>query len=392
MQFYFNKLGASFRREGFVSGIRHLTHEATLRTGAYLRGRTLGYSRRSRTFVEFDPLCPGQPIAAVIIPCFNYGAYVEEAVESALKQTLQNVQVIVVDDGSTDERTRHVLRKLESIERIRVMHQPNRGLSAARNAGINATQARYICCLDADDRIDQTYLEKTVALLEVRKDIGIGYPLVKLFGDEDRIWRTRDLDARLLLERNTIPAAAVFRREAWEQVGGYDEDMRLGYEDWEFWLRIARLGYRGRLVPDLLIEHRRHGRTMTHHAQERHQELAGVIRDRHRNVTRTLRKLPTYVPVEQAFSNLSRRPSLGTDPFLVLARVSHATLRELDSNALTAQATTVCIFQRVPLRMRSKLVQMTLAVYVLPDFLMKEYHTKWIEYMTGNHAHHASTT
>jgi glycosyltransferase involved in cell wall biosynthesis len=188
--------------------------------------------------------------------------------------------VIVVDDGSTDP---HTLSVLDALKRPRtvILRRPNGGLSAARNQGISAARGRYICCLDADDRLAPTYLEKAAALLEADLGIGFVYSWVQLFGDENDIWQTEPFDLAELRRRNYISVAAVFRREHWEVVGGFAEDMRDGYEDWEFWLRLAEGGKRGVLIPEALLEHRLHGRTMIYEAREHHESLVTAIQQRH---------------------------------------------------------------------------------------------------------------
>ncbi|NLI13395.1 MAG: glycosyltransferase, partial [Peptococcaceae bacterium] len=261
----------------------------------------------------------GVPLAAVIIPCYNYGKYLPAAVESVLRQTLGNIEVIVVDDGSDDPHTISVLGEIGEGGRVRVIRQPNKGLPAARNTGIRATAARYITCLDADDLIDPTYLEKAVMLLETRPDIGLAYPLAQLFGDVEETWYTEPLDPVKLLQYNHIPVVAVFRREAWEKVGGYDESMRIGYEDWEFWLRLAGEGYGGYLIPERLFKHRRHGKTMTHRAKEKHRQLSEEIRRKHARVARAKRFRASEVKPERAFVNMLGAPRLpGRKRLLVL--------------------------------------------------------------------------
>ncbi|OAT86069.1 glycosyltransferase [Desulfotomaculum copahuensis] len=267
-----------------------------------------------------EPLPAGAPLAAVIIPCYNYGKFLPEAVESVRRQTLGGVEVIVVDDGSDDPQTVEVLDQMAADGDVRVIRQPNRGLPAARNAGIAATAARYICCLDADDMLAPTYLEKAVMVLESRPDTGLAYPLARLFGDVDEIWYTEPLNPVKLLQYNHLPVAAVFRRAAWEKAGGYDEEMRLGYEDWDFWLRLAGAGWRGQLIPEPLFLHRRHGRTMTHRAQEKHRQLTAQIRKKHARVAKVKPLRPVGVRPEEAFANLPASRRLpGRHALLVLA-------------------------------------------------------------------------
>lgn len=240
--------------------------------GLFVEGVALALDVRLQT--RWDP---DLPIASVIIPCYNYGEYVEEAIQSVLSQELQDVEIIVVDDGSTDPYTLEVLQRLD-VPRTRVIRKENGGLPDARNSGISQARGKYICCLDADDTIEPTYLEKAVSLLEANSGVTFTYSWARLFGDESGIWYTEPFDIGRLLERNHITAAGVFARRAWEEVGGYRGDMRFGYEDWEFWLRLAEQGMRGQLIPEALFNHRRHGRTMTHEAQDKHQQIVEQIR------------------------------------------------------------------------------------------------------------------
>jgi glycosyltransferase involved in cell wall biosynthesis len=220
------------------------------------------------------------PIASVVIPCYNYGAFVAEAVDSVLRQELQDTEIIVVDDGSTDEHTLEVLAHLDR-PRTRVIHQPNRGLSEARNEGIRQAAGKYICCLDADDAMEPTYLEKAVALLEANGGVSFAYPWVRLFGDEERVWRTEPFDLRRLLRYNHVAASSVFSKDDWQAAGGFTAELRVGFEDWEFWIKLGALGKRGQLIPEVLLRQRRHGRTMTHEASDRRQQIVAEIRARH---------------------------------------------------------------------------------------------------------------
>jgi glycosyltransferase involved in cell wall biosynthesis len=222
---------------------------------------------------------PSAPLlVSIVIPCFNYGRFVNEAVCSALLQTISSLEVIVVDDGSSDPETIRVLETLKTLPRVRVIRQINAGLPSARNAGIALAHGEYICCLDADDTLEPTYVELCIAALELDRSAGFAYSWVQLFGDETSVWRTRDFDISDALYDNHTAVSAVFRRDDWLAVGGYRPDMRSGYEDWEFWLRIAALGRRGRLIRCPLFNHRRHGRTMTHDAHKLRQMLIETIR------------------------------------------------------------------------------------------------------------------
>jgi len=169
---------------------------------------------------QADRPAAGSVAVSVVIPCFNYGQYVLEAVDSVLVSDLRDLEIIVVDDGSTDQATIEILNKLDR-SRTRVIRQANAGQAAARNAGIRASRGRYILCLDADDAIAPDYLSKAFLILEADPRLGFVYSHLQVFGDENFVWHKPDYNFFQLLWENHVPTAAVFRKEAWGQVGGY---------------------------------------------------------------------------------------------------------------------------------------------------------------------------
>jgi glycosyltransferase involved in cell wall biosynthesis len=158
---------------------------------------------------------PDKPLVSVVIPCYNYGEYLEDAVASVLAQTLQDFEILVVNDGSTEPKTLEVLNSLPK-PKTQVIHQDNKGLPAARNKGIAAARGKYICPLDADDMLGNTYLEKVICLLEAHPDLGFAYSWVRRFGLAHGVWRQPAYNFRSLLINNHISASAVFRKSAWE--------------------------------------------------------------------------------------------------------------------------------------------------------------------------------
>ena len=176
---------------------------------------------------------------SIIIPCFNDGKYLREAVQS-VKQCPEPdaFETIIVNDGSTDSLTLDVLRDLER-EGFRLIHQANRGLGAARNTGIKASRGSYILPLDSDNKIRPNYLSEGVRVLNGNPRVGVVYGDAEYFGAKTGRWKVADFSLSRLVQGNYIDACAVFRRDAWQEVGGYDEQMLLGWEDWDLWLRIA---------------------------------------------------------------------------------------------------------------------------------------------------------
>jgi glycosyltransferase involved in cell wall biosynthesis len=181
------------------------------------------------------------PLISVIIPCFNLGQFLGDALDSILVQTFNDFEVIIVNDGSDDPATVRMLQTLNR-PKTRVVHMVNGGVASARNRGIGEAAGRYILPLDADDRIAPTYLEQAIAVLDAQSEVGIVYCRAELFGEASGEWLLPKFSLPHQLLDNLIFSAAIFRRKQWELVGGYSERMRTGWEDWDFWLRLTALG------------------------------------------------------------------------------------------------------------------------------------------------------
>lgn len=184
------------------------------------------------------------PSVSVIIPCFNDGKYLMEAIESVEQFPDKRVyEIIVIDDGSTDS---HTLTKLRQVEQKghKVLRPGKIGKCKARNSGIRAAKGKYILTLDADNKIEWDYIRKSLYVLNNFPEIGVVYGNHYLFGEEEGYKRVMGFDIRLMLLTNYIDTCAVFRKSAWESVGGFDENMPLEHrEDWNFWLDLYRKGW-----------------------------------------------------------------------------------------------------------------------------------------------------
>jgi glycosyltransferase involved in cell wall biosynthesis len=204
------------------------------------------------------------PAISVIIPCYNLGIYLNEAVQSVLAQTMHDFEIIIVDDGSTDEATCGLLRAFNRPQ-TRVVRQNNKGLPAARNQGIRQSTGRYMCCLDADDRLRPEFLEKALAVLETQPDVGFVTGYFQMFGDRTDIFRYQSCAFPEMLVYNQAVEPALFRREAWEKAGGYCETFSSsGIEDWDLWITILELGYRAEVIPEIVWDYRmRHDQMST---------------------------------------------------------------------------------------------------------------------------------
>jgi len=176
---------------------------------------------------------------SVVIPCFNHGKYINEAIQSVLAYPgHKDLEIIVINDGSTDPFTIEVLNKIDH-PNIKVINQVNQGLGKSRNNGIKLASADIIFVLDSDNRIDPRFIPEALNLFNNDKDLGVVYCDSIIFDDTKSIKRKiQKFDPRVLLMKNYIDACAFFRKSIWTQLGGYDENMPyMGLEDWDFWIR-----------------------------------------------------------------------------------------------------------------------------------------------------------
>lgn len=229
------------------------------------------------------------PKLSVVIPCYNHGQFVQEALESVFAAGRNDIEVIVVDDGSTDPRTIQEMRTLSRDPRLTLIQQKNQGLAAARNNAISAAAADYLLPLDADNRIRPAYLEHGIAVLDAKPKIGVVYGDAEYFGARTGPWKVGPFDRERLLEWNYIDACAVIRREVWEKNGGYRGGMPvMGLEDWDFWLKTYANGWQFEYIPEVLFEYRVMPGSMIHRARAQAQATEEFIADHHGRLYRAI--------------------------------------------------------------------------------------------------------
>jgi glycosyltransferase involved in cell wall biosynthesis/SAM-dependent methyltransferase len=226
---------------------------------------------------------PPAPVVSVVIPCYQQAVYLPEAVDSVVAQTFAAWEIIVVNDGSPDntsDTARALIAKYPG-RHIRLVEQANSGLPAARNAGIRASRGRYILPLDADDKLAPAMLEKLVAVLEAQPKVGFAYPHIRHFGALQTEYPLPDFDRETLIARDNIACvSSLFRKTAWEQAGGYNETMREGYEDWDFWISCVEQGWEGHCVHEPLFLYRKHANSMLTDANRKREKLiASIVRN-----------------------------------------------------------------------------------------------------------------
>src|SRR5258708_10928974 len=181
------------------------------------------------------------PRVSIVVPCHNGGRFLDGLLASLGAQTFRDFETIVVDNGSTEVATREKLAHLGA--EVRVVHQENRYLPGARNRGFLEARAKLILPLDCDDVLEPSYLAETVPILEdAPSDVGFVFTHMRLT-DTLAGALPRHLNRFDQLFLNQLPYCMLIRRSAWEAVGGYDETMRDGTEDWEFHILLSCSGF-----------------------------------------------------------------------------------------------------------------------------------------------------
>lgn len=194
---------------------------------------------------------------SVIIPNYNYEKFIGAAIESALAQSHKKLEIVVVDDGSSDNSC-----EVAAQYPVKLLRQTNAGVSAARNRGAAEATGEMFVFLDADDLLEPYYVATCLDALEKsRPHVGYAYTQMRYFGDQTGVHKSGPFSKRRILRGNLVNASAMVRRRAFEQAGGFREDWRLGWEDYELWVHLFSLGYHGIFIPEPLIRYRRHGVT-----------------------------------------------------------------------------------------------------------------------------------
>ena len=214
-------------------------------------------------FRPFDSSIPAsnrfsrtRPATSVIIPCHNLGRYLPEAVESVLSQTNDEFEIIIVDDGSTDEFTKYLVSNLD-YPKTTVVRQENKGLGSARNTGIRNSSGSYISCLDADDRLKPRFIEKAKRCLDSDPKLGFVSGYWKKFDEADDACKYDKCEFPDILVFNPVMIPSLFRRTVWEKIGGFYEGFSSsGIEDWDFWISALELGFHSYVIREIAYEYR----------------------------------------------------------------------------------------------------------------------------------------
>lgn len=206
------------------------------------------------------------PIVSIIVPCYKQAHFLAEALQSVIDQTYQDWECIIVNDGSPDDTERIALHWCTRDSRFQYLKKENGGLSSARNAGITRSAGEYILPLDADDILHREYLALLVPELQQNPSLAIVSCYSNFFieNSSNIIHQQKPVGTtyHALLYENNMMATSLYHKKYWVEVGGYDENMKHGFEDWEFWIAITKKGREYKFVEKFLFYYRKSKKSM----------------------------------------------------------------------------------------------------------------------------------
>ena len=188
---------------------------------------------------------------SIIVPCYNQAQYLDEALQSVLNQTYTHWECIIVNDGSVDNTEEVAKKWVERDSRFIYIKKENGGLSSARNYGISNAKGIYILPLDADDIISSDYALLAVKSFQDDTSLKVVYCKAEKFENEEGLWHLPPFSLKALAMQNMIFCTALFRKSDWDLVGGYDEKMNFGWEDWEFWIAVLKNGGNVKIIDEV---------------------------------------------------------------------------------------------------------------------------------------------
>lgn len=216
--------------------------------------------------VLFESIHHAESRVTVVVTLYDYRDLVTEALGSVLTQDLEHLDLMIVDDASTDGGEQRVLDWLQSNHErfgraMLLRHARNQGLAAARNLGFAAAATAYVFVLDADNQLYRRCLTACLETADANR-ADMVYTILEVFGEHQGLMGTDVWDPVALHEGNYVDAMALVSRAAWEQVGGYRTMQIGGWEDYDFWLKFAEAGLEALRVPEILCRYRQHHKSM----------------------------------------------------------------------------------------------------------------------------------
>ncbi|HEY6900189.1 MAG TPA: glycosyltransferase, partial [Puia sp.] len=203
----------------------------------------------------FEPLVEeGNDLLSVVIPYYNMGDFIEECVRSVQASAYPSIEILVIDDGSRDDKSVAVLTRLEQTGNVKIYRKPNEGLAETRNFGARKAEGRYLAFLDADDRVAPEYYEKAIRVLAHYPNVFFAGSWVEYFGNTKQQWTTYTPQPPYLLVHNPVNSSGlIYKKAAFLRAGLNDKTVDYGLEDYESVVHLMAAGYNGIVLPELFF-------------------------------------------------------------------------------------------------------------------------------------------
>lgn len=338
---------------------------------------------------------------SIITPYYNTEDYFIETVNSLKAQSLQNWEWVIVDDGSTDADS---VRRLHDIasgdQRIKIFRQENAGPAAARNTAFRHSSGRYLCLLDSDDMIEPTYMEKCVWFLDSNPDFAFCNSWSVVFGENEFLWAQGFERGKECLQANSGPPISVIRSCAYDAVGGFDESIRFGHEDWDFWLSMANAGHWGYTLPEYLQWYRkrasgrfeqimRSGNTndeFEKYIKKKYSNLEKNFPSPQRRHPQPFESIETVASVRNPLANkdATGRRVMFLVPWMVTGGADRVNLDLIEGLVNQDYDVTVCATLYTKHDWKHRFGELTPDVFVLPDFLHQSDYPRFLSYLIAS--------
>jgi glycosyltransferase involved in cell wall biosynthesis len=223
-------------------------------------------------------------LLSIVIPYYNMGNYIEDTLQSVFACDYQHKEVLVINDGSTEQKSIEKLAEIKANYPVQVISRSNSGLSATRNYGAAIAKGAYIAFLDADDTVEPSYYSTSIAILNKYHNVHFVGCWLNYFGEGKGTWPTFNPEPPYILIHNTINSSAiVFKRHTFTNYGNNSTDMIYGMEDWEAVIKLVSQGYRGVVIPQKLFNYRvRKGSMSQSFTREKQLYLTKLIAQKHK--------------------------------------------------------------------------------------------------------------
>lgn len=338
------------------------------------------------------------PVVAVVTPFYNTGEVFHQTAQSILQQSLQQFEWLIVNDGSNDPLSLQILEKYrQSDPRIRVLDHPeNRGLSAARNTGFANARCEFVALLDSDDLLEPTAIEKWWWFLQTHPQFGFVASYHAAFEGKNYLWTGGFHDGAQNAERNRVSMMCMIRKSVHQMTGGFDESIRGGLEDWEFWMRCAAQGIWGATVPEFLAWYRQradHGDRWQNLQEERIVEFRRQFEQKYphlyagqfpnpplRNFELDLTIPSLEIPITNRVSKPKRRLLLIL-PWLVMGGAERFALNLMDQLEQHGWQTTVLATAPANHVWQHDFEKRSEDIFILPNFLPVSDYLRFIGYL-----------